>query len=140
MKNVDKNGKIMDRVRLSGSMRRGSFGLLLGLFFLLSAAHSFAQSSNRWLFVFNTSAAMRDRANGMQAVAQDLLTTAMHGTLRPGDTIGIRTYTSELHADEAPLQNWFPNTAPGIAYNTVLFLRKHRYKKSTVFVVVFVFL
>jgi len=133
MKNVDKNGKIMDRVRLSGSMRRGSFGLLLGLFFLLSAANSFAQSSNRWLFVFNTSAAMRDRTNGMQAVAQDLLTTAMHGTLRPGDTIGIWTYNSELHADEAPLQNWSPNTAPGIAYNTVLFLRQHRYEKSAAF-------
>jgi hypothetical protein len=133
MKNVDKNDKIVDRVGLSAAIRHSSFRILLGLFCLLFAVNSFAQSGNRWLFVFNTSAAMRDRTNGMQVVTQDLLTTGMHGMLRPGDTIGIWTYSAALHADEAPLQTWSPNTAPAIAYNTVLFLQQHAYEKSAAF-------
>ena len=133
MRNMDKNDTIMDRVRLSAVVRHLSFVTLLGLFCLLSAANTFAQSSNRWLFVFNTSAAMRDRTNGMQAVTQDLLNTAMHGNLRAGDTIGIWTYNSELHADEAPLQTWSSNMEPAIAYNTLLFLQQHSFAKSAKF-------
>ena len=77
-------------------------------------AKSFAQTGNRWLLVFNTSAAMRDRAQGIQSVARDLLTSSMHGTMRPGNTIGIWTYDSQLRADEAPLLNWYPDAAQGI--------------------------
>src|SRR5438105_8166665 len=121
MKNLDKNDTIVDRVHLNSRIRHSSFVILLELFCLLFAANSFAQSSNRWLFVFNTSAAMRDRAVGVQAVTQDLLTTAMHGTIRPGDTIGIWTYDAAMKADEAPLQTWFPNAAPSIADNTLSF-------------------
>jgi hypothetical protein len=133
MKNVDKNDKIVDRRGAFAAIRHLSFAIILGLFCLLLAANSFAQSANRWLFIFNTSASMRNRTNGMQAETQDLLTTAMHGNLRPGDTIGIWTYNSELHADEAPLQTWSPKTAPAIAYNTVLFLQQHAYGKSASF-------
>ncbi len=133
MRKMDKNDTIMDRVRLSAVVRHLSLVTLLGLFCLLPAANSFAQSSNRWLFVFNTSAAMRDRTNGMQAVTQDLLNTAMHGNLRAGDTIGIWTYNSELHADEAPLQTWSSNMEPAIAYNTLLFLQQHSFAKSAKF-------
>jgi len=133
MSNMDKNDTIVDRVWVSAAVRHLSFAILLGLFCLMFPGNCFAQSSNRWLFVFNTSAAMRDRTNGMQAVTQDLLTTGMHGNIRPGDTIGIWTYNSELHAEEAPLQTWSPNTAPTIAYNTVLFLQQHRYEKSAAF-------
>lgn len=133
MKNLDRNDKMMDGTRAFRGIRHSSFVIFLGLFCMLFAANSFAQSSNRWLFVFNTSAAMRDRTNGMQAVTQDLLTTRMHGTIRPGDTIGIWTYSDQLHADEAPLQTWSPNTAPAISYNTVLFLRQHAYEKNAAF-------
>lgn len=133
MKNVDSKSRIMDSGSSAGAIGHLSFVIIFCLLFLLSAATSLAQSSNRWLFVFNTSASMRDRTNGMQAVTQDLLTTGMHGTIRAGDTIGIWTYNSELHADEAPLQTWTPNTAPAIAYNTVLFLQQHRYEKSAAF-------
>jgi hypothetical protein len=133
MKNWDKNDKIMDRIRSRGTICHLSFVVFLGLFCLLFAGNSFAQSANRWLLIFNTSAAMRDRTNGMQTVTADLLTTAMHGTIRPGDTIGIWTYSDQLHADEAPLQTWSPNRAPAIAYNTVQFLRQHSYEKSAAF-------
>jgi hypothetical protein len=130
---VDKNGKIMERPGARASARHWAFVVLCGFFCLLSAATSSAQSSTRWLLVYNTSASMRDRTQAVQAVTQDLLATAMHGTIRPGDTIGIWTYNTELHADEAPLQTWSPNAAPGITYNTLLFLRQHRYEKSAAF-------
>jgi hypothetical protein len=133
MKNLDSKRKMMDDFRAFRAIRHSSFAIFLGFFCLFFAANSFAQSSNRWLFVFNTSASMRDRTNGMQAITRDLLTTAMHGTMRPGDTIGIWTYSDQLHADEAPLQTWAPNLTPAIAYNTVQFLRQHRYEKTAAF-------
>src|SRR5262245_21705193 len=114
MKNVD---NLSEKVALGAkgrAIRHLAWAVLFGLFCLLLPVKSFAQSSNRWLIVFNTSAPMRDRSNGVEMVTADLLSTAMHGTIRPGDTIGIWTYDAALHADEAPLQTWYPNTAPAI--------------------------
>ena len=134
MKNADcRNGSARSRLGVGRAIRHSSFVVLLGLLYLLLPARSFGQSSNRWLFVFNTSSAMRDRVRGVEAVTQDLLTTAMHGNLRNGDTIGIWTYNTELHADEAPLQTWYPDAARSIAQNTLEFLSHHPYEKSASF-------
>ncbi len=76
---------------------------------------------------------MRDRTQAVQAVTQDLLTTAMHGNLQTGDTIGIWTYNAALHAEEAPLQTWNQRTAPAIVYNTLQFLFQHPYEKTAAF-------
>lgn len=133
MQNAECRIKMVQPSRLGLVLRHLAFVIFLDILWLLFPANAAAQSSNRWLFVFNTSAAMRDRTNGVQELTQDLLTTAMHGTIRAGDTIGIWTYSSALHADEAPLQTWTPNTAPAIAYNTVLFLRQHAYDKTADF-------
>jgi hypothetical protein len=133
MKKMDSNDTITRRVGLCRAIRDSSFVILFGLFCLLPAANSFAQSSNRWLLVFNTSASMRDRVKGMETVTYDLLTTAMHGTLRAGDTIGIWTYNNELHAEEAPLQKWTPSAAPEISKNTLQFIDKHSYEKTAAF-------
>ena len=110
-----------------------SFVILLGTFCLLFPAKSVAQSSNRWLFVFNTSASMHDRVRGMESITYDLLTTAMHGNLRAGDTIGIWTFNNQLNADEAPLQDWSPAAAPSIMKDTMEFIDNHAYEKSAVF-------
>ena len=40
---------------------------------------------------------MRDRAVGMQAVTQDLLTNAMHGTIRTGETVAGRLRVVEFN-------------------------------------------
>jgi hypothetical protein len=134
MKNVDSRGTIMDSARVAGAIRPWSFVILFGLVLLISATSTFAQSSsNRWLLVYNTSASMRDRVRGMEAVTQDLLTTAMHGTIRGGDTIGIWTYSTQLHAEEAPLQTWHPETAGDIAQHTLDFLSRHAYQKTAAF-------
>jgi hypothetical protein len=111
----------------------GSFAILFSLLCGLLPGQVFGQSSNRWLLVFNTSSAMHDRVKGVESVTWDLLTTAMHGNLRSGDTIGIWTYNNELRADEAPLQNWSPDSAQSIAQNTLEFLSHHRYEKTAAF-------
>jgi hypothetical protein len=130
---VDSNDKIMRNTCVARAVRHWSFVIFLGMMCLLPPARASAQSSNRWLFIFNTSASMRDRTHGIEGITQDLLTTAMHDTIRPGDTIGIWTFNTELHAEEAPLQTWYPNMAPAIAQNTLGFVHQHRYEKSAVF-------
>lgn len=131
-----KNEECRSEMRPSGvtwmrAIRYSLFVIFLAA--LLVPVMAFSQSSNRWLFIFNTSAAMRDRADGVLAVTQDLLTSGMHGNLRAGDTIGIWTYNNELRADEAPLQTWSPEAAPGIAANTLQFLSRHKYEKPAAF-------
>jgi hypothetical protein len=130
---VDSNDKILRSTRVFRAIRYWLFVIFFGMVSVLLPAKASAQSSNRWLFIFNTSASMRDRTQGIEGITQDLLMTAMHGTIRPGDTIGIWTFNNELHADEAPLQTWYPNTAPAIAQDTVQFLHQHRYEKSAGF-------
>ena len=76
---------------------------------------------------------MRDRVKGIETVTYDLLTTAMHGNLRAGDTIGIWTFNNELRADEAPLLEWSPETAQSIMQHTMLFIDKHSYEKTAAF-------
>jgi hypothetical protein len=132
MKNVDKIGEKTPSTPVRRAIRHSLF-VGLGLLCLLLPAKSFAQSSNRWLFVFNTSASMRDRVRGMERVTYDLLTTAMHGNLRAGDTIGIWTFNNQLNAEEAPLQEWSPETSQTILQDTMQFLDKHPYEKSVAF-------
>jgi hypothetical protein len=109
------------------------FLFALGTLCLFLPAKASAQSSNRWLFVFNTSADMRERAKALESVTADLLTTKMHGNMRAGDTIGLWTYDRQLRADEAPLLTWTPQTSDSIARHIVEFLSRHRYEKSAVF-------
>jgi hypothetical protein len=133
MKNVDKTGEKTLCAALRRGIRHSSFVICLGLFCLLFPARSLAQSSNRWLLVFNTSASMRDRVKGTEGIVYDLLTTGMHGNIRAGDTIGIWTFNNELSAEEAPLQQWSLAEAQTIMQNTMQFIDKHPYEKSAAF-------
>src|SRR5262245_54335607 len=78
------------------------FGVLLLV--LLGCLHSSARaqtnipvvSSNRYLFILETSRSMESRANGTRQVIQQLLATGMGGEMRAGDSFGIWTYNSQL--------------------------------------------
>src|SRR4051812_36257859 len=96
----------------------GSFVILLATLFLLLPSSGFGQF-NRWLFVLDTSFSMRDRTKGVADVTRDLLTTAMHGQLHRGDSIGIWTFNDRLHAGEVPLQFWTPEDSKVIAQRSV---------------------
>lgn len=115
------------------AVRHFVFAVFLGVMCLLAATQVSAQSSNRWLFVFNTSAAMRDRVNGMVTLAGDLLKTGMHGNLRNGDTIGIWTYDKVLRASEVPLLTWDSKAAEPFAQHASVFLTRHRYENTAQF-------
>jgi hypothetical protein len=60
---------------------------------------------NRFLFLIDTSAAMKSRTNGLAEAVTELLASDMKGELRKGDTIGLWTYSDRLSTD-FPMQVW----------------------------------
>ncbi len=69
-------------------------------------AHTHHRSmENRFLFVIDTSAAMKSRTNGLDEAVLGLLASDMKGELRKGDTIGLWTYSDRLSTD-FPMQVW----------------------------------
>jgi hypothetical protein len=60
---------------------------------------------NRFLFVIDTSSAMKSRTNGLMEAVTGLLASGMEGELRNGDTIGLWTYSDRLSTD-FPMQVW----------------------------------
>lgn len=133
MKNEERRNKIGRyhiRASLSLTIRYTSLVILLLLLAALFPARTFAQSSNRWLLIFDTSSSMRSRSKGTEDMMQDLLSTGMHGRLHHGDTIGIWTFSDALHAGEAPLQVWSPEESQMIFRHTMQYLDNLRYGKS----------
>ena len=63
------------------------------------------RTENRFLFIINTSAAMRPMTNGIRDAVLGLLQSRMQGQMRDGDTFGIWTYDDQLHTD-FPMQIW----------------------------------
>src|SRR5208283_4760344 len=73
--------------------------LILLRFAAASAAEMPPQTDNRFLFIINTSSAMRHETNGVQQAVLGLLKSAMQGQMRDGDTFGLWTYDDQLHTD-----------------------------------------
>jgi hypothetical protein len=86
------------------------------------------QMENRFLFVIDTSSAMRSRTNGVEEAVAGLLNSDMRGEFRKGDTLGVWTYDEELHAD-FPMQVWSPENKDAIARDVLRYLRHERYEK-----------
>jgi hypothetical protein len=99
--------------------------LLLTSFFAFFFLHSLLSSSaqippqagNRFLFIINTSSAMRLMTNGIQEAVLGLLNSRMQGQMRDGDTFGIWTYDDQLHTG-FPMQVW-SNKNQGAILQTV---------------------
>ncbi|HEX4119141.1 MAG TPA: hypothetical protein VH619_00835 [Verrucomicrobiae bacterium] len=95
---------------------------------LLPAKASAAQMENRFLFVIDTSSAMRSRTNGIQDAVVGLLKSDMHGQLRKGDTIGLWTYNDALH-DGFPRQVWSEKDKDAIISDVKRYLNHEHYEK-----------
>jgi hypothetical protein len=67
-----------------------------------------AVSSNRFLCVFDSSAAMHQQAEETHKALRSILESRASGQLHYGDTIGVWTFDSELHTGYFPLQVWLP--------------------------------
>lgn len=130
---IERQNRIGDhriRAGLSLAIRYSSFFIFLVFLAVLLPATTFAQSSNRWLLIFDISSSMHGRAKGTHDVMDDLLRTGMHGQIRSGDTIGIWTFNDKLHTGEAPLQVWTPDESQIIYRHTIQYLDGLRYGKS----------
>jgi len=89
-----------------------------------------ALSSNRYLFVVETSKSMQSRTDGVRRVVVDLLGSGMHGQLQAGDTVGLWTFNKELRAGTFPLQDWAPDRRDVLSSRVLTFLRAQKWEKS----------
>jgi hypothetical protein len=102
---------------------------------LLSAAFGWAEGThqrgglmeNRFLFVLDTSSAMRSRTNGIAQAVEGLLNSEMDGEFRKGDTIGFWTYDEQINAD-MPMLVWSEDKKDSIARDLMRFVRHQRYE------------
>jgi hypothetical protein len=77
---------------------------------------------NRFLFVIDTSLAMKARAGGAQEAVAALLASGIKGELRKGDTIGLWTYSDSLNTD-FPMEIWSEEKKDRIVKEAGDFLR-----------------
>ena len=94
--------------------------------FFQAAGSALAQ--DRWLLIFENSAAMKRR---MPAVNQELRTlffTSMSSQIHGGDSLGVWTFDQTLHVGEFPLSAWQPEQAATTVSNLVVFLSKRSFK------------
>ncbi len=82
---------------------------------------------NRFLFIIDTSSAMKSRTNGVEQAVAGLLNSDMRGEFRKGDTIGVWTYSDVLHSD-FPMQVWSPENKDAIAADVLRYLRHQHYE------------
>ncbi len=86
------------------------------------------QRENRFLFIVDTSSAMRGCSNAVVQGVVDLLASDMRGEFRQGDTIGLWTYNDKLYP-EFPMQVWSKADKSAIVDDMAAFLRGRRCEK-----------
>ena len=92
-----------------------------------ASAQTPPQAENRFLFIINTSSAMRRMTNGIQQAVLGLLQSGMQGQMRDGDTFGIWTYDTLLHTG-FPMQVWSKQNQSAILGTASNFLAQLRYQ------------
>lgn len=88
-------------------------------------------SGNRFLFIIDTSAAMKSSAGDMIQAVDDIIQSGASGQLHRGDTLGLWTFNNQLHPGVFPLQTWVPESKNLIAARTKDFLTAQRYSKQS---------
>ena len=87
----------------------------------------------RYLFIVDTSSAMRRRAEAVRKSVENLFRSGMTAKLVRGDSIGIWTFNDTLSAGRFPLQSWSPEAGDGITSNAVAFLKAQKYTGESQF-------
>ncbi|HEY1790137.1 MAG TPA: hypothetical protein VGJ73_18465 [Verrucomicrobiae bacterium] len=88
---------------------------------------------NRLLLVFDTSSAMKRRLPNEAKAIDQLFQLTLNGKLRPGDSVGIWTFSRDLHLGQFPQQDWTPDMVNSLPPEIEGFLKKQRYAKDTRF-------
>ena len=88
-----------------------------------------AQKENRFLFIVDTSAAMRGCSNQVFQAVGDLMESDLRGELRDHDTIGLWTYAGKLNV-EFPMQFWSRRARRPILSDMEDFLQEQDFAKQ----------
>jgi hypothetical protein len=105
--------------------------LFVGIFLAASARAQTAPE--RFLFVFDTSTAMKKKLPAVDKAIDTMLALSLGGQLNSGDDLGVWTFDHELRTGEFPLQTWSPENAAKFASNLKAFLGKQYFAKDTSF-------
>lgn len=89
--------------------------------------------SKRYLFVLETSKNMQKRSEGTLQAIQNLLSGGIGGQLHRGDTIGVWTFDTDLHAGSFPLQRWAPDMHRSICLRLANFIKEQKYQGAAKF-------
>jgi len=92
-----------------------------------------AAQEERWLLVFDTSAAMKKRLPAVEVAVKNFFVTGGGGQLHAGDSVGVWTFDQQLRTGQFPLIHWPPANAGGTASNLVAFIRQQHYTDKTSF-------
>jgi hypothetical protein len=89
-----------------------------------------AAPGERFLVIVETSAAMKKRAENVQKLVGNLISTGLRGEMATGSTVGLWTFNDQLHTGQFPLQLWTPQTSQRVAGAMVQFLQQQKYEKT----------
>jgi hypothetical protein len=84
-------------------------------------------SSNRFLFIVDTSSSMKNHKHDEQKVMAQILLSSANGQLRPGDTLGQWTYNKDVYA-EFPLKTWGTGPVEEMVWTFTNFINNQRYE------------
>lgn len=127
------NNHILSCLRMPWARVFAALGAGIFLIFTAPAQPTTNLVNGRYLLIFDTSSAMKKLVPATQNAVERLFFSMMDGQLRPGETIGVWTFSRKLRAGKFPLQYWLPQNAAMIASNITNFVRRQRYSSSTHF-------
>ena len=87
-------------------------------------------SGNRFLFIVDTSSAMRQFKHEGRQLVFDLIFSGCHDQMHDGDTFGIWTFNREVFAGVFPMQVWQSAKGLDLANSAAFFLKEQNYQKS----------
>jgi len=106
-------------------------GWLALVLFLSASIHAVAQE--RFLFVFDTSAAMKKRLPAIQTELKVIFVSNLSNHLHSGDSVGVWTFGDKVHAGEFPLLDWQPANGMVAVTNIMNFVRQQDFWGETHF-------
>jgi hypothetical protein len=119
----------IEKVRLRSLLLISLFAFCILHFAFSAPAQLPPQTENRFLFIINTSAAMRPMTGGIGDAVLGLLQSQMQGQMRDGDSFGIWTYDARLHTD-FPMQIWAKDKQGAILQVVTNWLADRRYQNK----------
>jgi hypothetical protein len=99
--------------------------------YLLLCSPARAQIEERWLLVFDTSAAMKKRLPNVEAALKKFLETSGGGQIHADDSVGVWTFCQQLHTGEFPLTTWLPEQSALTATNLIKFVHRQWFAGNT---------